>query len=126
MIGMTGFNSFPKEGELGDTSTQVLVGDTGAMIDYRYARRGYALEAMEAVFEYGFGVLGCGIMSLDTDKENEPWRALMRSMGLGDVEVVRRIEEGNRTGEDEVSYRFDRAKWEICKRGLEERGKWLL
>ena len=129
MIGMTGFNAFPVK-ELGNAEGEgkqaVLVGDTGAMIDYRYARKGYALEAMEAIFEYGFEELGCGMMSLDTHVGNEPWKALMRAMGLKDVEEVRTIEEGESKGEEEVGYRFDRAKWEGCKKGLREGGKWLL
>jgi RimJ/RimL family protein N-acetyltransferase len=129
LIGMTGFNSFPVE-KVGEK--EVLVGDTGAMIDYRYARKGYALEAMEAVFEYGFNELGVGMMSLDTFAVNEPWRKLMKSMGLEDVEEFRTI--GSTNGEgieegplgEEVLYRFDKAKWEECKRGLRAREKWFL
>lgn len=126
MIGMTGFNSFPKAPSLSDPSKEVIVGDTGAMVDYRYARKGYALEVMEAIFEYGFEELGCGIMSLDTNVGNMPWRALMKSMGLDHVEEIRKIEDGERKGQEEVVYRFDRKKWEVCKRGLRESGKWLL
>jgi RimJ/RimL family protein N-acetyltransferase len=131
MIGMTGFNSFPKSPSLNDPSKEVLVGDTGAMIDYRYARKRYALEAMEAIFEYGFDELGCGMMSLDTFAVNEPWRRLMGVMGLGDVEVFRKIGGGEGVAQkgplgEEISYRFDKEKWESCQKALKESGKWLL
>jgi RimJ/RimL family protein N-acetyltransferase len=128
MVGMTGFNAFPTLTL--PTEKEVIVGDTGAMIDYRYSRKGYALEAMEAIIEYGFVELGCGMMSLDTFAGNKPWRALMGIMGLGDVEEIMTIKEGE-GGEggpvDEVvAYKFDREKWESSKKVLKENGKWLL
>lgn len=126
LIGMTGFNSFPNSLSLSDPSKEVLVGDTGAMIDYRYARKGYALEAMEAVFEYGFNELSCGMMTLDTFAVNKPWRQLMKTMGLEDVEMIRTIGGGEGPLGEEVMYRFDREKWEACKKGLKESGKWYL
>jgi RimJ/RimL family protein N-acetyltransferase len=54
MIGNTGFNCFPLQPSLADPATQVVVGDTGVLVDYRFARKGYALEALSAVVEYGF------------------------------------------------------------------------
>ena len=123
LIGMTGFNSFPKE-TLGDK--EVLVGDTGAMIDYRYARMGYALEAMEAVFEYGFNELGCDMLSLDTFAVNVPWRRLMRTMGLECVEQVKKLGDGEGPLGEEVGYKFDNNKWDEGKKGLRGAGKWYL
>jgi len=115
LIGMSGFNSFVVE-------EGVLVGDTGALIDYRFARRGLAIEVLEAVFEYGFHELGCGKMSLETNSINDPFRALMRGMVLGDVE-----KPGGGEGEDEsVIYLFGREKWEEAKKTLKEKKRWYL
>lgn len=114
LIGMSGFNTFfiDEEGE--------LVGDTGALIDYRFTRRGFAVEVLEAVFEYGFNELGCGKMFLETNAENEPFRGLMRIMGLGEF-------ERDGTGEEEsVVFTFGREKWEAVKSRLKENGKWYL
>jgi RimJ/RimL family protein N-acetyltransferase len=116
LIGMSGFNCFTVEEGL-------LVGNTGALIDFRFARKGLAVEVLEAVFEYGFGELGCGKMMLETNSINEPFRALMRSMGLGDVEKPG-ADEGD--GEDSVVYLFGREKWEEAKRILKGRKKWYL
>ncbi|CZR53503.1 uncharacterized protein PAC_03382 [Phialocephala subalpina] len=113
LIGMSGFNSFPVE-------DGILVGDTGVLIDHRFARRGLAIEALEAVVEYGFNELGCGKMSLETNAINNPFRALMRSMELGDVE-----KPGGGVGEEEsVVYVFGREKFEEVKANLKLRGKW--
>lgn len=113
LIGMSGFNSFPVE-------EGVLVGDTGALIDYRFARRGLAIEVLEAVFEYGFNELGCGKLSLETHSINGPFRALMKSMALGDIEKPG-------TGKQEsVVYLFGREKWDEAKRTLKEKKKWYL
>ncbi|KAG0647884.1 hypothetical protein D0Z07_6074 [Hyphodiscus hymeniophilus] len=122
MIGMTGFNSFPTATlKTGTKEMDVIVGDTGAMIDYRYARKRYALEAIEAIFEYGFAELGCGMMNIDTAVENKPWRTLMKTLGLEDVEKLVKTDTG-----EEVVYKFDKEKWDGCKKGLKERGKWML
>ncbi|KAE8442480.1 hypothetical protein EG329_003323 [Mollisiaceae sp. DMI_Dod_QoI] len=116
LIGMSGFNCFPTSPS-GD-----LIGDTGVLIDHRFARKGFAMEALEAVIEYGFNELGCGKMSLETNAVNEPFRALMRGMALGDVE-----EKGTGGGEEEsVVYVFGRERWEVAKSALKERGKWYL
>ncbi|KUJ08930.1 uncharacterized protein LY89DRAFT_314971 [Mollisia scopiformis] len=117
LTGMSGFNSFLLD-EDGD-----LVGDTGALIDYRFARKGLAVEALEAIFEYGFNELGCGKMSLETNATNEPFRALMGGMTLGDIE---RPGTGGEDGEDSVLYIFGREKWEETRKNLKEKGKWYL
>lgn len=114
LVGMGGFNSFPVE-------EGVLVGDTGVLIDHRFARRGLAVEALEAVIEYGFNELGCGKMSLETNAINEPFRALMTSMELGDVEAPG---SGDGDGGDSVIYVFGKEKFEEAKRNLKLRGKW--
>lgn len=118
LIGMSGFNSFPV-GEEGE-----LVGDVGALVDYRFKRRGFAVETLAAVFEYGFVELGVQRMSLDTAAENKPWRELMRSMGLGKVESLRTGEDLREFGE--VEYGFDSEMWESAKDEMRRSGRWYL
>lgn len=120
MIGNTGFNSFPLKPSLADPAKEVLVADTGILVDYRFLRKGYALEALSAVVEYGFAELGCGMTSLETSADNEPFRSLMRTMGIG---------EGTLRGEgkkQEAAYLFDVEMWEKAKEQLKANGKWYL
>jgi RimJ/RimL family protein N-acetyltransferase len=121
-IGNTGFNCFPLRPSLKGASKHVIMGDTGAMVDYRVARQGYALETQTAVIEYGFKELGCGMMSIDTAETNGPWRALMRTMGLGDGELE--VHEGEM--ENEIHWKFDLDDWEKAKEHMKGNGKWLL
>ena len=78
LIGNTGFNCFPLKPTLADPSKEAIVGDTGALIDYRFARKGFAIETLSAVIEYGFQELRCGMISLDTNFDNEPFRNVDR------------------------------------------------
>jgi len=100
-----------------------LVGDLGALVDYRFKRRGIAIEVLSALIEYGFEELGVKVAEMDTNGTNEPWKKLMREMGL---EKWGKVRKGRQWGEEEVVYRFEREGWEEAKRGLRERGKWLL
>lgn len=120
MIGNTGFNSFPMEPSLADPTKQTIVGDTGILVDYQFARKGYALEALSAVTEYGFVELGCGMMSLGTSAVNQPFRNLMRTMGMG-YGILKG--EGK---EEEAIYLFDREMWEGAKKNMKLHGKWYL
>lgn len=116
LVGMTGFNTFMVD-EKG-----YLVGDTGVLIDYRFARRGLAIEALEAVVEYGFEELGCGKCFLETNSPNKPFRELMRCMGLGDIEQI----QAPAGSEESIVYLFGKEKWEEVKISLKEKGKWYL
>jgi RimJ/RimL family protein N-acetyltransferase len=120
LIGNTGFNCFPLKPLLVDSSKEAIVGDTGALIDYRFARKGYAVETMSAVIEYAFVELRCGMISLDTNSENRPFRNLMRTMGIGEGSIRG---EGK---EQEVLYLFDREMWESAKKQMKSNGKWYL
>jgi len=131
VIGTTGFNSFKTEPSLSDPSKSAITGDIGAVIDHRYRRKGYAMEVLSALVEYGFNELGCGQISLSTDQTNLPWRALMKTMGLDKVEVLKRIVHSQAKGEsgkmvDEAIYRFDRTIWDDTKKNLVACGKWYL
>lgn len=122
IIGFGGFNSLPKETALDGSDKFELVGDTGLVIDHSHWRKGYATEAFCGTVEYGFDVLGCGHMSMDTSITNEGWRSFMKTLGLAHVEV-RRAE--GRDGED-YFYKFDKTSWNEAKVGLTNRGKWPL
>lgn len=94
---MTRFNTFSAETRKCEDGNEkgVLVGDTGVLIDHHFVRNGYAKEALQAVFEYGFGELGVGEMFLETYATNLPFRGLERGLGFGGVE---KDEGGSRCG----------------------------
>jgi len=99
-----------------------LEADIGVLLDYRYWRKGYGREVVAAEVEYAFDVLGADHIDCDTQMENEPWRALVRSMGLGASESMR---VAGRFGDDWV-YRFGRPLWEEAKAGMKANGSWPL
>ncbi|KAI3390305.1 hypothetical protein diail_10309 [Diaporthe ilicicola] len=139
LIGFGGFNSLPRTEPLGDKPTwemtkgggegTVLVADVGVSIHHHYQRKGYAREAVCAVLEYAFDKMGCAYAHLDTKKSNEPLRALMRGLGIKEVEG-----DGSEPIEDAafsfaskaVNYDFDRATWDSVREGLKEKGSWPL
>ena len=120
LIGNTGFNAFSLKATLADPSKEAIEGDTGVLIDYRFTRQGYAIETLSAVVEYGFVELGCGMMRIETNFENKPWRGLMGTMGIGEGSVCG---EGK---EREVAYSFDKKEWESAKEHMKSNGKWYL
>ncbi|KAI9832499.1 MAG: hypothetical protein M1819_004288 [Sarea resinae] len=122
LIGFGGFNSLNFARTPDGSAKEFRIGDTGIMIDHLHWRKGYALEALCATVEYGLYVLRCEHMLIETRRDNEPWRGLMRSMGLGDVEKERK---GNRLHGEWV-YKFGRDIWEEAKAGMVARGKWML
>lgn len=142
LVGFGGFNSLPYTEPLGSQPTwtmtkqdgpegggMVLAADTGVSIDRRYQRKGYAREAICASVEHAFGVLGAGYVHMDTAKDNEPFRGLMRDMGIEEVEG-----DGGETPEGapfgfarkSYNYQFGRAAWEGMKDGMKKGGKWPL
>ena len=115
LIGMTGFTSFVTEKRDGK---ELLIGDTGSLIDHHFIRKGYAAETLQAMFEYGFGELGVGEMFLETYAANLPFRQWMKGLGLGGVEK----DEGG-VG---VEFRFGRENLEQAKEEAKRGGKWHL
>jgi RimJ/RimL family protein N-acetyltransferase len=61
---------------------QGRVGNTGIVIDEKFAKRGLGSEGIIATLDYGFDVLGFNEIEQETHEINEPYRALMRSVGL--------------------------------------------
>ncbi|KAK1977213.1 hypothetical protein LZ30DRAFT_785039 [Colletotrichum cereale] len=59
--------------------------------DDRPANVGYGkfnrFESVEGEVEFAIEETGCRVVRVETDLDNEPWRAVMRSVGLGRLEV---------------------------------------
>lgn len=139
LIGFGGFNSLPRTQPLGDQPPwmirkdsgegAVVAADVGVSIDHQHQRQGYAREAVCAVVEYGFENLGCAYAHLDTQKSNEPMKALMSGLGIKGVEG-----DDSEPLEDTafgfaskaVNYNVDRATWNSVREELEKKGTWPL
>ncbi len=78
LIGSAGFNEFKIENDV--EGNEFLRTDVGCLIDWRFQRKGYALETLEATIEYGFSVLKAKKITAGTNVENLPWRKLMDIM----------------------------------------------
>lgn len=120
LIGNSGFNAFPLMPTVADPSKEAMAGNIGVMVDYRFIRKGYAIEITSAVIEYGFGELGCEMMALETNFSNGPFRAMMKNMGIEETSIVDNEEE------KEVRYHFDKEMWERAKVQMKANGKWYL
>lgn len=138
-IGIGGFNNLPRTEPLGDQPPwkirkgsgegSVLAADVGVSIDHQHQRKGYAREAVCAVVEYGFESLGCAYAHLDTQKSNEPMKALMSGLGIKGIEG-----DDSELLEDTafdyaskaINYNVDRATWNIVREELKNKGTWPL
>jgi len=78
LIGSTGFNEFKLEKD--EAGNEILRADIGCLIDWRFQRKGYALETLEAIIEYGFNEFKAKEITAGTNVENLPWRRLMDIM----------------------------------------------
>lgn len=138
-IGFGGFNNLPRTEPLGDKPTweirngsgegTVLVADVGVSIDHQHQRQGYAREAVCATLEYGFEKLGCAYAHLDTQKDNEPMKALMAGLGINgvggdDSEPVENAAFG--FASKAVNYEVDRTTWNSVREELKKKGTWPL
>lgn len=139
LIGFGGFNSLPRTEPLGEKPVwkitrgsgegTVLAADVGISIDHQHQRKGYAREAVCAIVEFGFERLGCAYAHLDTQKLNEPLRALMRGLGIEEVEGddSEPVEHNAFSfASKAVNYNFTRATWESRKEELKSEGSWPL
>ncbi|KAL1847962.1 hypothetical protein Daus18300_013765 [Diaporthe australafricana] len=119
LIGFGGYNAFnwisPSGGQT-EGEKDVLEVDIGAQIDHGYWRKGYAREAFVAMVDYAFYDLGAVQVSCDTNTSNEPWRGLMRSVGLGTKEERQVNPEGHpAAGQTCLVWRFTRKDLEAEK-----------
>jgi len=144
-IGTGGFNCFePQPGNVDTPASEPSLGhcidtqpsadmpatgrrpyltDIGVMLDHPLWRRGYATEALCASIDFAFTELRCQLVRVETNTKNEPWRALMRSLGLGE------LEENSVTSYDVTTgwlYKIDARTWESAKTNLKASGKWPL
>lgn len=127
LIGFGGYNEFRRvnkppllsdDGQQEEEGTIVLEVDIGAQIDHRYRRRGFAREAFVAMVEYAFGELGAAQVACDTDVGNEPWRGLLRAVGLGGKEQTQINPEGHPgCGKPAWLWRFTPGDWALAKEG---------
>lgn len=103
--------------------------NTGALIHHAFARRGLALETLQGTIEYGIDTLDCDLIEAETASINLPYRALMRSMCLGDFEKPGSdvgTDENGLEGEEETVYSFGRNDWKEAKEKMKASGKWYL
>ncbi|KAI9329002.1 acyl-CoA N-acyltransferase [Zopfochytrium polystomum] len=144
ILGFSGFNNLPYAPPLGsqpvwtmprltrDDPRAVAVADVGVSIDRRFQRLGYAKETLCAVVEYAFGVLRCAWVHLDTAKNNEPFRAVMRSMGVPEVEgseedPLAPVENAAFwLARKSWNFDFDAATWGGIREDMMRKGKWPL
>lgn len=139
LIGFGGFNSLPRTESPAGKSTwdirkgegegTVLAADVGVSIDHQHQRKGYAKEAVCAVVDYGFENLGCAYAHLDTQKANEPMKALLDNLGMkgvagDDSEPLEDAAFG--FASKAINYDVDRATWEGLREELKRKGAWPL
>jgi RimJ/RimL family protein N-acetyltransferase len=139
LIGFGGVNSLPStespsgkptwEIRKGIGEGMVLAADVGVGIDHQHQRKGYAKEAVCATVEFGFYNLGCAYAHLDTQKSNEPMRALMAGLGLKGIEgddSEPRPDAAFSFASKSINYDVDRVAWEGLRDELRMKGGWPL
>lgn len=125
IIGFGGFNAFRWIDSPDDPASKALEVDVGAQIDHKYWHKGYGREAFVGVTEYAFAELGAQQVSCDTNVRNEPWRELMKTVGLGHKEQAHMNSEGHpAAGEKSWLWQFGREDWEGAKSWMQKSGTW--
>lgn len=131
LVGQGSYNCFERiaENEEGEEkaaqhATGRLLTDFGVMLDHGHWRRGLGAEAVCSLVEFAARDLGCGVFRTETDEGNEPWRALLRGVGLAGFESF-----GPQSYDENVSgwvWKFDAEDWGRVRADLKEKGKWPL
>ncbi|WYZ34595.1 hypothetical protein EsH8_I_000871 [Colletotrichum jinshuiense] len=98
--------------------------DFGVVLDHRHWGVGYGREVLCAQVEYAINELGCSIVRVETTVENEPWRAVMKSVGLSRLETKQPVSYGDK--QIGFVYKIDPATWNGVKEDLKKSEKWLL
>ncbi|KAK2025764.1 gcn5-related n-acetyltransferase [Colletotrichum zoysiae] len=132
LIGNGGYNTFepvdPAGFLLPGTTTlppgERRMTDLGIGIDYRRWRKGYALEALEALVEHARTNLGCEVFRIETGDDNQPWRSLMRVAGLGEFES--RQKASYDASQEVWAWKFDSGHWSRSIKKLKGDGKWFV
>lgn len=125
-LGYGGFNAF-EEVEASEflgkdaSAGKKWMMDWGIMLDHTNWRKGYGLEIGIGLVEHARG-LGAELFRTETDNDNEPWRLLMKALGVSDCEA-----RGNASYDEKVevwNWKWDLEKWEEAKGKLKAEGKW--
>lgn len=127
VIGQGSYNCFDEvlvEQPTAAGESKTLLTDVGVLLDHKHWRKGLGFEALCCMIDFAVEELGCGVVRTETAAENEPWKALVRSLGLGGVESF-----GPQSYDANVSghvWKFDAQDWRAARAGLQRDGKWPL
>ncbi|KAK1991609.1 gcn5-related n-acetyltransferase [Colletotrichum falcatum] len=132
LIGNGGYNTFEPVDAAGfllpGTATlppgERRMTDLGVGINHRHWRRGYALEALEALVEHARASLGCEVFRVETGDDNGPLRSLMRTAGLGGLESRHRASYD--ASQEVWAWKFDAGHWARSTAKLKGEGKWFV
>ena len=117
-------DSQPGSADKPASGTSPYLTDIGVLLDHSLWRRGYATEVLCASIDFAFTELKCQLIRHETDIKNEPWRALMQSMGFG------HLEESGIVSFDKTTtgwiYKIDVGTWETARANLKASGRWPL
>lgn len=122
LIGFGGFNGFrwsststtPSLAQ-NDADDANLEADIGVHFDHKYWNQGLGREALTAQISYAFDVLGAYSVSMDTGVANEPFRGLVRRIGLGHTERQWQEGDGEHGQRDDWVYKIGRGDWEAVR-----------
>lgn len=98
--------------------------DFGVTLDCRYWRKGLGTEAICSLVEFAIEELDCSLFRSETAKENEPWRGVIRNVGLQEFETF-----GPQSFDEKFegwNCNFDANDWQKVKAKRQESGKWPL
>lgn len=90
----------------------------GGCIHHEFTRNGFAKEAFGHVFDYSLvGGLNLKELFVKTRKDNVPFRALMKSLGLGKLEKLEwLLDENSDLKKEWITYTFGKKEWMQAKR----------
>lgn len=129
IIGQGSYNCFewveaPAEASVEGRKKKEMLTDLGVMLDHRHWRKGLGTEALCSLVDFAIEELGCTLFRTETAEENEPWRAIIQSVGLRDFESF-----GAQSYDEKVQgwvWKFDADDWQKVKSERQANGKWPL
>lgn len=129
IIGQGSYNCFewveaPAEASVEGRKKKEMLTDLGVMLDHRHWRKGLGTEAICSLVDFAIEELGCTLFRTETAEENEPWRAIIQSVGLRDFESF-----GAQSYDEKVQgwvWKFDADDWQKVKSERQANGKWPL
>lgn len=109
---------------LGASAARSLRTNFGLMLDHKHWRKGLGFEAVCSLVEYAVGHVGCEQFATETVVQNEPWKELVRKLGLAEF-----TSHGPLRADAKVSgwlCYFDARHWAVAKARMQNAGKWPL